>query len=126
MALRADLASVRRRPDGGGALRRDQGGHWGGRVRPAGRPSAPQARRQGGLTPSAKAPYALVKRRLRELLAGGARAILSTSSDTGYIWATSDLNHHLEWRLVGRAGFEPAISCSQSRRFTGLSHRPTG
>jgi hypothetical protein len=28
--------------------------------------------------------------------------------------------------MVGRGGFEPPISWSQTRRFAGLSHRPPG
>jgi hypothetical protein len=65
----------------------------------------------------------------RRLVATGTKASLGDGS-----WNEQSCAELLAWDfqaassnndvVVGRAGFEPAISWSQTRRFTGLSHRP--
>ena len=38
---------------------------------------------------------------------------------------TNELNNSVKIKMVGMTGFEPATSCSQSRRATKLRHIPT-
>ena len=38
---------------------------------------------------------------------------------------TNELNNSVKIKMVGMTGFEPATSCSQSRRATKLRHVPT-